>query len=303
VNDSAKCPLCDSRNTNRVEKLDADLLVRKWAELYRIDVVPEFHGLRQIERRQCCDCSLGFFLPESVCGSGTLYGELERFGWYYPRWRWEHEQASRELRGRRRGLEIGCGQGGFLRGVTEKAGIAMEGVEQNPRAIDECRALGLDVRAGKIEELAAEGAEPYDAVCSFQVLEHVPDPGRFLRACCDILRPGGLLILGLPNAKSFLGLQFNLLDMPPHHMSRWQTQTLERLTEIFPLRIRRIAREPLASAHIDGYVETHGRILGDGAVAKRFGPAIKTAAARTLRNSGLHRLLRGQGLYACYERT
>ena len=73
-----------------------------------------------------------------------------------------------------------------------------------------------------IEDHADQRPGHYDAVTSFQVLEHVTEPASFLRACVKALRPGGRLLLGVPNNDSFLGLlEDNWLNMPPHHMSLW----------------------------------------------------------------------------------
>src|SRR4029077_3792404 len=39
----------------------------------------------------------------------------------------------------------------------------------------------------------------FDAVVSFETIEHVPDPGRFVAECARVLRPGGLLLVSTPN--------------------------------------------------------------------------------------------------------
>lgn len=48
-----------------------------------------------------------------------------------------------------------------------------------------------------LESAAANG--PFDAVVSFETLEHLPDPEAFLRSCHRNLKPGGLLIISTPN--------------------------------------------------------------------------------------------------------
>src|SRR5258706_6769640 len=39
----------------------------------------------------------------------------------------------------------------------------------------------------------------FDAVVSFETIEHVPDPGRFVAECAPVLKPGGLLLVSTPN--------------------------------------------------------------------------------------------------------
>jgi SAM-dependent methyltransferase len=43
------------------------------------------------------------------------------------------------------------------------------------------------------------GHTAFDSVVSFETIEHVPDPGRFVAECARILRPGGILIVSTPN--------------------------------------------------------------------------------------------------------
>jgi 2-polyprenyl-3-methyl-5-hydroxy-6-metoxy-1,4-benzoquinol methylase len=106
-----------------------------------------------------------------------------------------------------------------------------------------------------VEEVAKSHPGTYSAVCSFQVLEHLTKPAEFVKAACDLLPAGGKLILGLPNADSSLGRQFNLLDMPTHQVTRWTIGVLSRLPRWFPLKLVRIVTEPLADYHVDGYVQ------------------------------------------------
>jgi len=54
----------------------------------------------------------------------------------------------------------------------------------------------IDVRAGSVLELERQfGRDAFDAIASTQVLEHVRDWRRALRACAAALRPGGVLLL------------------------------------------------------------------------------------------------------------
>lgn len=65
-----------------------------------------------------------------------------------------------------------------------------------------CRSLGLDVVEATVEsaDLPLGSA---DVVASFEVLEHLSDPGAVLKACHRLLRPGGLLVLTTPNVDGF----------------------------------------------------------------------------------------------------
>ena len=173
---------------------------------------------------------------------------------------------------------------------------------ENASAVEITRRKGLLVHLDSIENLAKVRPGVYDSVCSFQVLEHVSNPDSFLKASCAILRPGGKLMLGLPNASSFLRHQFNLLDLPPHHMTRWTEDVLFRLQEFFPLKLVRVAIEPLANYHVHDYVGAYWRALSKSWLRIPSVPAIESRLARAIQILGLRRFLRGQTIYACYTR-
>lgn len=298
-----RCPLCNSENTAELKRFDSEAIINEWRQQYRLDVRPEFHGHAAFELRECGNCALQYFVPEDLTGSGKLYGQLENFDWYYQAKKWEHEIALEDLQGCGKVLEVGCGSGNFMMLAREKLNLALDGLEQNARAIGEAERRGLSILRCSLDEAAETMRGKYDAVCSFQVLEHVPNPGNFLRACCALLRPGGKLIIGVPNADSFLRHQFNLLDMPPHHMSRWPVQVLGALSKLFPFVGQHVKLEPLADYHIEAYVDAYAGVLGRGPFALLTHPGVKSRISRFVRHFALHRLLRGQTVYACYERN
>jgi len=135
------------------------------------------------------------------------------------------------------------------------------------------------------------------------VLEHLSQPAEFLNSACSLLRPGGKLMLGLPNAESFLRHQYNILDMPPHHMTRWTVEVLTRMQQWFPLKLVRVAYEPLADYHADGYVEAYTDMLASKGLRILTHPLVRSRLSGLVRKSGLQRFLRGQSIYACYLRT
>jgi 2-polyprenyl-3-methyl-5-hydroxy-6-metoxy-1,4-benzoquinol methylase len=187
-----------------------------------------------------------------IPGDGPFYEQLHKSSAYYPEEKWEFRQAFRWLKGSRaeaRILEVGCGNGAFL-DLCRRAGFdRLRGLELNSRARLECREKGHEVSDQMIEQLGPSDG-PFDYVCAFQVLEHVPDPIGFLRAAADRLRRGGKLILSTPNAASFLArYKWCLLDLPPHHMSRWDATSFRKTADLLGLSIVAIRNEPLAKYH------------------------------------------------------
>ena len=75
----------------------------------------------------------------------------------------------------------------------------------------------------------------------------------------DCLRPGGKLIISVPNNDSFIKdnpLPSKILNMPPHHMGLWGNESLSKLCNIFPLECIELKIEPLQPSQMDTYLYT-----------------------------------------------
>lgn len=131
-------------------------------------------------------------------------------------------------------LEAGSAGGFFVEAAT-RAGIRASGVEVCPAAARYARTeLGIDVTTGCFESVGESSPlpEPSDAVCAFHVLEHVEDPRGFLTAARRALRPGGRLVLEVPNYDSVaarrLGLSWPGLQ-PRYHRWHFTAGSVSRL--------------------------------------------------------------------------
>ena len=119
-------------------------------------------------------------------------------------------------------LDIGCG-GGLLSEPMARLGADVVGADAAPRNIAvarvhaEASGLTIDYRHTTAEALAAVG-ESFDVVLNMEVVEHVADPPFYLRACHDLLKPGGLMICSTLNrtAKSWL-----MAIVGAEHLLRW----------------------------------------------------------------------------------
>jgi SAM-dependent methyltransferase len=172
------------------------------------------------------------------------------------------------------------------------------GLEINPSAVAAARAQNLDVISADLSSYAATNRGNFDAVCAFQVLEHFSDPRAFLDAALLLLKPGGRLLVGVPNRKSFLRYIDNPLDLPPHHMLRWSAESFERLAGFFPLDVERIRFEPLSPYHIPGYLLALRNRLGRiGLLSRDWFLRPLLFILRKLLSLGLRRLCTGQTLY------
>ena len=127
-------------------------------------------------------------------------------------------------------LDIGCGRGVMLRALLD-LGHEAHGVEITPEAASGADP-GAQIRIAP--ELAKAGYEEnaFDAVIMWHVLEHLPHPEQTLVEIRRILRPGGRLILAVPNFGSLQSQRtandWFHLDLP-RHLYHFTPETLQRL--------------------------------------------------------------------------
>jgi SAM-dependent methyltransferase len=297
------CPLCGGESTERIRTYQASTICEAWEQSLQMEIREEFQGLQEFEADRCLTCGFEFYKPDGIAGSPKLYERLERFSWYYMPRKWEHDIALQDLDSCENGIEIGAGRGDFVTRVQKEKRISFGGCELNLSAVAAAKRVGLELDLETAEGLAKTRAGNYDAVCSFQVLEHLTEPASFLKAAVTLLRPGGKLLLGLPNRHSFLKHQYNLLDLPPHHVSRWSDKILRKIPELFPLRLIRLAYEPLADYHVAGYVEAYTGLLSQRGFRFVRHPGIQARLCSVILATGIRKFLRGQTVYACYVRT
>jgi 2-polyprenyl-3-methyl-5-hydroxy-6-metoxy-1,4-benzoquinol methylase len=127
-------------------------------------------------------------------------------------------------------LDVGCSTG-FVVEAAQLHGWEAIGIDLNPSATDFGRSRGLDLRTVSLEEAVLPSGS-FDAVSLFDVLEHLLDPGRTLRACVDLLAPDGILFLYVPNFDSasrlLMGVDAHFI-WPTHHLNYYTPTTIRDL--------------------------------------------------------------------------
>lgn len=126
-----------------------------------------------------------------------LHSRIERVHWWFTGRRAILRAAlSRFLAPPARILEVGCGTGGNLEMLGELGEVV--GMDSSPLAVERAaESTGLRVVTGSLPGPLPE-LFPLDAICCFDVLEHIEDDREALRALHPILRPGGLLFVTVP---------------------------------------------------------------------------------------------------------
>ncbi|HSI35208.1 MAG TPA: class I SAM-dependent methyltransferase [Tepidisphaeraceae bacterium] len=296
-----------STDVRLVRRFDAADVIRKWREQFGIDVTAELRGHAAIGLYECSQTGLRFFRPADVAGSDALYAELGKLDWYYEDDKWEYRAALADFAARIPGgrvMEVGCGRGTFVK-RARAAGLDAFGIEISAKAVDAARAEGLPVELLDLADAARRDAGRLDAVCAFQVLEHVPDVRGFLEHCVAALRPGGVLAIGVPNGAGFMRHTGTVLEMPPHHMSQWTPGAFESLGKLLPVRLVRTAVSPLRAEHAGVWAEGTWADLRARRPWARwlFNRATRAAAARVMRWGVARRWARGHTLYALLEKV
>jgi SAM-dependent methyltransferase len=115
-------------------------------------------------------------------------------------------------------------------------------LDLNEPAVQECRRRGFQSFCGTMETAAAAGFFPsggFSAVTSFHCLEHVDQPVVFVRSLIGATASGGRVFISTPlSPMSFEGDWFDIMNHPPHHMTRWNLAAYERLAEILGVKMR-----------------------------------------------------------------
>ena len=136
------------------------------------------------------------------------------------------EMARRLPAGRARMAELGCGSGGMLEALA-RFGTAV-GVETDAALRARAQERGLDVRVGALPDAIPLHPGRWDAVCLFDVLEHVDDEAGALAACRRLLVPGGRLFVTVPAYAWLWSRHDELLGHRRRYTARGLRQVAER---------------------------------------------------------------------------
>lgn len=171
--------------------------------------------------------------------------------------------------------DLGCWTGSFLL-AAQKRGWEAVGVEPSVWASSEARGRDLDVRTTALE---THGLEPgrFRLVVFADVLEHLVDPGAAVDIAHELLAPGGLLYVTVPDAGSRLARMMGRRwwSVLPMHLQYFTRSSMRRLLEDHGFAVRSI--------------RTHAKKFSARYYAERLGgysPAVERAAVGVLRKAG-----------------
>jgi len=130
-------------------------------------------------------------------------------------------------------LDVGCGRGDLIQLFQERGWKAV-GTQVSRTAAEAARRLrGVDVIIGELPGFSL-APESFDVVTFLHVLEHLDRPGDYLFAARALLRPGGLLVIEVPNcaATGFRWLEQRSFTFDhPNHLVFFTPESLRGLLE------------------------------------------------------------------------
>lgn len=148
-------------------------------------------------------------------------------------------------------LDLGCGTGEFL-AAAKAAGWRVKGLEPAEGARQLAKDnYGLDVAPP--EELFDLPPESFDAVTLWHVLEHIHRLDENVAQLREVLRPGGALIIAVPNATAYeaeiYGKHWAAWDVP-RHLYHFTRETMTRLMGRHGLRVESAELMPFDAYYV-----------------------------------------------------
>src|SRR3954447_19629312 len=173
-------------------------------------------------------------------------------------------------------VDLGCWTGSFML-AAHRRGWQAVGVEPSRWAVEQARARGLDARLGDLYDHRLPLGE-WQCVVMCDVLEHLLDPAAAVATARELLAPGGVLYVTVPDAGSRVARAMGprWWSVLPMHVQYFTRSSMRRLVEGQGLRVVG--------------VRSHPKVFTWSYYAQRlegYSPGLARAVLRTVRTAGL----------------
>jgi SAM-dependent methyltransferase len=171
-------------------------------------------------------------------------------------------------------LDIGCSAGALIEVIHQTYNCASVGVEPGDAYRSFSRGRGWQV-VGDLDELRKDYSATFDLITMAHVLEHLPDPVRYLRMLREEwLSPGGHLLIEVPNLYGHTALELA-------HLTAYSATTMQRILHRAGYQIRALeAHGRPRSRLIPLYLTTLARASSEQVPSVRFRTSRRGILAR-----------------------
>ncbi len=164
-------------------------------------------------------------------------------------------------------LDVGSGRGEMLGGARAEGLSRVVGLELSTAMVEAAKeAYDVEVRPMLLEDFAASTEERFDIIVLNAVIEHVYDPNSMIAACAQLIAPGGVLYLDVPNEDHLLadvaGAVNRVLNrpgvfklaptFPPYHVFGFSPGSLTMLLEKHGFGIEQLDVRSATKVHSSG---------------------------------------------------
>lgn len=238
------CPICTGTATQNELVVGKEIL-NDISSIFPDLSNPKFK-IDNYKMLECGQCSFIFSNP-MLPGSDQFYNWICQSKHYYPAVRWEWASLIETLKERqvKRVLDVGCGSGLFL-DELRKEGLSGFGIDLNLASVEACKLRGLQAECMNVEELERSGMEKFHAITLFHVLEHIESPVNVVNSLKKNLPHDGVIAVSVPLSPMCFETDWrDPLNRPPHHLSRWNTKSLQALARAVNMNAEFIYQPPL----------------------------------------------------------
>ena len=176
-------------------------------------------------------------------------------------------------------LDVGCG-GGLVSEALAKMGAEVTGIDMGEAPLNVAKLHLIESKQSveylKItaEELAEQRPESYDVVTCLEMLEHVPDPSKVIKACSELVKPKGDVYFSTINRNpkawlfAIVGAEYVLNLLPrgtheydklikPSELDRWSRDAGLTTTKMIGLHFNPITNNYKLAPGVDVNYMTH----------------------------------------------
>ena len=118
----------------KIKEISVKKIINAYSKSFDIDVLKE-QKIQKILLFECVASNYKFYYPLNLSGDSSFYEKLQNIDWYYMPWKWEHDFALKYINQSDNILEVGCGNGGFLKELIKRGYSHVYGIELNENAV------------------------------------------------------------------------------------------------------------------------------------------------------------------------